>query len=156
MPGWYGVGTAVEAYVADEAHLQRLQTMYQQWPFFHNLIDSVERAMSKADMGIAQLYTELVADETIRHRFSQQILTEYQRTITWVLQITGQKALLDQKPFLQHAIRMRNPYIDPLHFIQISLLKRLRSAQNNREIDHLREVIFLTVNGIAAGLKNSG
>ncbi len=158
LPGWFGVGAACKAYVTGEAQLRLLQEMYRTWPFFRNLINGAQMALGKADMGIARLYAGLVEDEGIRERVFGDILAEYELTTRWVLRITGQLSLLENAITLHLSIRRRNPYVDPLNFIQVDLLRRLRSLsdQAGAEADALLEAIFLTVNGIAAGLKNTG
>jgi phosphoenolpyruvate carboxylase len=158
LPGWYGLGEALEAYGADPAGLDRLREMYQEWVFFRAFIDNAQMALGKADMGIANLYAGLVEDERIRETIFGQILAAYERTCYWVLQVTGQKGILDNASTLRHSIARRNPYVDPLNFIQVDLLRELRELpdQESREAIEILEVIFLTINGIAAGLKNTG
>lgn len=158
LPGWYGLGDALEGYATDESRLRRLQTMYHEWPFFRGLIDNSQMALGKADMSIAGLYASLVEDMAVRQQVFGQILGAYQRTSQSVLQVTGQPAILAQAKTLKHSIDRRNPYVDPLNFVQVDLLRRLRSLPdpNAPEAQAILEVIFLTINGIAAGLKNTG
>jgi phosphoenolpyruvate carboxylase len=158
LPGWFGVGAACEAFVAGEAHLRQLQEMYRAWAFFRNMINSAQMALGKADMGIARLYAGLVDNERVREQVFGEILAEYERTTRWILRITGQLTLLENANTLRLSIRRRNPYVDPLNFIQVDLLRRLRSLPDPAgvEAEALLEAIFLTVNGIAAGLKNTG
>jgi phosphoenolpyruvate carboxylase len=158
LPGWYGLGAALQAYANTAERLQQLQEMYQHWPFFQQVIDNAQIALGQADMGIARLYAGLVDDERVRTEVFGEILTAFEQTRHWILQITGQRDLLDNDPTLQHAIRQRNPYVDPLNFIQVSLLRRLRALPDptSSEAPAMLEAIFLTINGIAAGLKNTG
>jgi phosphoenolpyruvate carboxylase len=159
LPEWYGLGSALAAYAGlDSTRLGQLRQMYEHWPFFRNLIDGVQMALSKADMDIARLYAELVEDEAARNEIFGAIQTEYVRTRRWVLQVIELDDLLGREPVLKTSVRRRNPYVDPLNFIQISLIHRLR-ALPDAESEEAREIlraIFLTINGIAAGLKNTG
>jgi phosphoenolpyruvate carboxylase len=158
LPGWYGLGAALAAYNTDAGRSHLLQEMYHHWPFFEAVIDNAEIAMSKADMGIARLYANLVEDEAIREPIFNQIEAEFQRTGEQILKITGQHQLLENEPVLQRAIASRNPYVDPLNFIQVSLLRQRRALtdDDSDESKKLLRTIFLTINGIAAGLKNTG
>ncbi|HSH01129.1 MAG TPA: phosphoenolpyruvate carboxylase [Anaerolineae bacterium] len=158
LPGWFGVGTALAAYGESEEGRGRLQAMYQQWPFFKTIIDNAQLSLGKADMGIARLYAELVTDVDVRDEIYGIIKTEFDRTATWILLITEQNEILDNSQTLKRSIQSRNPYVDPLNFIQISLLHRLREIDDNEseEAQEILRVIFLTISGIAAGLKNTG
>jgi phosphoenolpyruvate carboxylase len=158
LPGWYGLGEALHGYGADTAGLEMLREMYREWVFFKALIDNAQMALGKADMGIARLYAGLVEDDSIRETIFGEILNSYERACDWVLRITGQKYILDNARTLKHSIERRNPYVDPLNFIQVNLLRQLRAMpdQDSPEAKELLEVIFLTINGIAAGLKNTG
>jgi phosphoenolpyruvate carboxylase len=161
VPSWYGVGLAFETYCeADDcggAGLERLQTMYQGWPFFAALIDNVELDLAKADMGIAQQYAGLVADETLCAAIWGQIEDEHARACRYIERITGQDALLSKNPVMRRSIDRRNPYVDPLNFIQVALLRDLRQADPaSPEYAALLGAVMETVNGIAAGLKTTG
>jgi len=158
LPGWYGLGTAIESYATHPEQFTLLQEMYQQWPFFQNNIDNAQVAMGKADMGIARLYANLVEDERVRELIFGFILDEFQRTRQAILKITQQKEILDNEPVLQRSIRLRNPYVDPLNFIQVSLLRKLRALPDpdGDDAQPIWEGVVLTINGIAAGLKNTG
>jgi phosphoenolpyruvate carboxylase len=158
LPGWFGIGEAIQGYAADTERLEMLREMYHQWVFFRALIDNAQMALGKADMGIARLYSGLVEDEAIRETIFNQILSSYHLASDWVLQVTGQMGILENARTLKHSIERRNPYVDPLNFIQVNLLRKLRSMpdQESPEANELLEVIFLTINGIAAGLKNTG
>ena len=153
LPGWYGLGTGLNA-VHDH---ELLRAMYSGWPFFRTLLNNAEISLLKADMGIAALYAELVPDPELRDRLFAVILAEYSRTCETVLAISGHHNLLENEPVTQKAVRLRNPYVDPLNYIQVEMLRRLRSLpETNPEIESLRETVVLTINGIAAGLKNTG
>jgi len=172
LPSWYGVGGALEEYVGEgEGRLEDLQRMYHTWPFLRAFLDNLQMTLSKADMHIAQHYTSLVDDAILRERFSLAILEEYERTRDILLKIVGGKALLDTTPVLQRSIRLRNPYVDPLSYFQVMLLRKLRALggpllldvsnlQSASEQEHERArltyAVLLTINGIAAGLRNTG
>ncbi len=172
LPSWYGVGGALEEYIAeDSARLGQLQQMYRQWPFLRAFVDNLQMTLSKADMHIAQNYASLVGDKALRERISDEIQQEYQRTRDMVIKIVGGKALLDNTPVLQESIRRRNPYVDPLSYFQVALLRRLRTlggplmldkmlqqdaTPEERERARLTYAVLLTINGIAAGLRNTG
>jgi len=122
------------------------------------MLDNTEMSLLKADMDIAALYVELVHDKAVATKIFGQIREEYQRTHDAVLSISGHKNLLDAEPITQHAVQLRNPYVDPLNYIQVEMLRRLRALPDS-ESDQalsLREVVGLTINGIAAGLRNTG
>lgn len=159
LPGWYGVGAALSAYHnRDQARLQQLQEMYQQWPFFRTTLDNAQMALAKADMGIARLYAGLVEDVVVREHIFGIIQTAFNETRHTILLVTNQRELLDNEPVLQNSIRRRNPYVDPLNFIQVNLLRRLRLLGEDKSptAQQLLHAIFATINGIAAGLKNTG
>lgn len=154
LPGWYGLGAALSA--TDD--MAQLQTMYQEWAFFRHTIDNAQLALAKADMGVARLYASLVTDEVVRDTIYGQVSAAYQETVRLILLVTGQQELLDNTRTLKRTIRRRNPYVDPLNFLQVSLLRRFRALpdQNSPEAQELLQAIFLTINGIAEGLKNTG
>ncbi|MDQ2686932.1 MAG: phosphoenolpyruvate carboxylase [Armatimonadota bacterium] len=167
LPGWYGIGAALEKYAnLSPAHQERLQQMYREWPFFATTLDNAQMSLAKADMDIAARYAKLVPDETLRERVFGTIREEYDRTVRLICRVTAQESLLDNSPILQKSIRLRNPYVDPLSYLQVELLQRLRalppsSGENESETlrtqrRDLRAVVLLSVNGIAAGLKNTG
>nr|HET6902828.1 phosphoenolpyruvate carboxylase [Ktedonobacteraceae bacterium] len=172
LPSWYGVGSALEAYHAEHPEsLAQLQEMYRSWPFLRAFLDNLQMTLSKADMHIAHHYALLVENEALRERISTEIVQEYERTQRMLLRIVGGKALLDTSPVLQRSIRLRNPYVDPLSYFQVSLLRRLRAAggplvldelaqetatEQERERAKLTYAVLLTINGIAAGVRNTG
>ena len=158
LPGWLGVGAALTEFGRSPAQIELLRRMYRDWPFFRNVLDNSQVSMAQADMGIARLYADLVENERVRELIFGQVSAAFETTRDAVLQVTGQRQLLDHDPVLQRAVRQRNPYIDPLNFIQVSLLRRLRALPNldSAEAEAIRDTIFLTINGIASGLKNTG
>lgn len=158
LPGFYGLGAALEGFSTDPQRALLLVEMYRRWPFFRILIDNAQLSVAKADMGIARLHAGLVEDKTLRDRIFGLIDGEHARTAKWILKITGQNELLDNEPVLQRAIRRRNPLIDPLNFVQVDLLRSLRAMDEptTDQAESIRRVIFGTMLGIAAGLKNTG
>jgi len=155
LPGWYGLGSAVHDYLTQQGgDLAMLHTMYQRWAFWRTLIDNAQMILAKADLTIARLYADLVGDQELAARIYERIAEEYQRTVGAICQITGQKALLENVPVLQRSIQRRNPYVDPLSFVQLLLLKRLRASQEPDE--ELLTGVLESINGIASGLKNTG
>jgi phosphoenolpyruvate carboxylase len=158
FPGWYGLGSALDAglNLADGEML--LRSMYREWPFFQTLIDNAQLTLAKADMKIASHYASLLRHDSIRERILGILSREYRITLAGILKVTGQAQLLDHEPVLQKSVALRNPYIDPLNYIQVELLRRHRFRQaNSLGDDHaLRMAIELTINGISHGLKNTG
>ena len=154
LPGWFDIGSAVDAWAAAARH-DVLATMYREWPFFRTMIDNSQVSMRKADMLIAEVYASL-ADAADRDLVYTRIRDEFTRTKAAICRMTGQRNLLDAAPWLQRSIRMRNPHIDPMNYIQVALLRRLRSGDAPDETVALREAVLLSVNGIAAGLRNIG
>jgi phosphoenolpyruvate carboxylase len=154
LPGWYGLGSGLKSF---EDHAL-LREMYTDWPFFQSLLDNTEMSLLKADMGIAALYVELVPDHDMGKQLFAQICGEYESTYSMVLDISGHTQLLEREPVTRNAVQVRNPYIDPLNYIQVETLRRLRSLSDadQSEAKALREVMAMTINGIAAGLRNTG
>jgi phosphoenolpyruvate carboxylase len=154
LPGWYGFGSALVA-VQDQALLRE---MYRGWLLFKTMIDNTEMSLIKADMDIASLYVGLVPDQEMGRRFYNTILDEYQRTREAVLSISGHAYLLDAEPVTQNAVLVRNPYVDPLNYVQVEMLRRLRALPDpdGEQARAIREVVTITINGIAAGLRNTG
>ncbi|MDE3088704.1 MAG: phosphoenolpyruvate carboxylase [Chloroflexota bacterium] len=153
LPSWYGLGTALH-----RQPLAVLQEMYAAWEFFRALLDNTEMSLLKADMDIAALYSALVPERARADRIFEQIRGEYDLTRDLVLRVTQHSELMEEDAVIQHSVQLRNPYVDPLNYIQVGMLKRLRALpdQNSAEADALREVISVTINGIAAGLRNTG
>jgi len=157
IPGWYGFGTAVENFVQqagnEQEALKQLQEMYRTWPFLQTLLSNMDMVLSKSDLGIASRYAELVTDPELRQSVFTSIRTEWELCMKWLFAITGYSELLQDNPTLARSIRIRTPYIDPLNHLQIELLRRYRSGDDD---DTVRRAIHLTINGVATGLRNSG
>ena len=152
IPGWYGVGSAL-AMARSGEHGQAIDRMYADWSFFQTLISNVEMALVKTDMDIAERYVDALVDPSLHHVF-EKIRGEFDRTMEQVLAVTSQNRLLDRSPVLQRTLAVRAPYIDPLDYLQISLLARQRSGQDADPLS--ARALLLSINGIAAGLKNTG
>ncbi|HEX6036004.1 MAG TPA: phosphoenolpyruvate carboxylase [Anaerolineales bacterium] len=154
LPGWFGLGFALTA-VKDDGLLRE---MYKGWALFKTMLNNAEMSLLKADMGIASLYVDLVPDKELGGEIFRQIRAEYDRTRDVLLAISGHASLLDEEPITQHAVQLRNPYVDPLNYIQVEMLRRIRALpdQEGPEAQSIREVISITINGIAAGLRNTG
>jgi len=150
LPGWYGFGSAVESAGAPIAELAEL---YASWPFFSSALANMEMVLAKADMAIAGRYAGLVEDRGLADKVFGQIRAEWERTTGALLAITGQTRLLQNNPDLAAAIRSRLPYIDPLNHLQIELIRRRRRGDTDEAVV---EGIHLTINGIAAGIRNTG
>jgi phosphoenolpyruvate carboxylase len=155
VPAWFGVGYALERYAAKGPdHEKRLREMMKSFTLFSDLVRNVEIAMAKADMPIARLYaTALVPDAALRERVFGILAEEFDRTRRMLMLVTGQKELLEGNSVLSHSIRLRNPYVDPMSLIQVELLRRKRSGEPSEELDY---ALGATINGIAAGLHNTG
>jgi phosphoenolpyruvate carboxylase len=132
--------------------------MYRSWALFKTMLDNTEMSLLKADMGIASLYVELVPDKELGREMFRIIREEYDRTRDAVLSISGHANLLDAEPITQNAVQLRNPYVDPLNYIQVEMLRRIRALPDpeSDQAQAIREVISVTINGIAAGLRNTG
>jgi phosphoenolpyruvate carboxylase len=154
VPAWFGVGHALDRFTArSPAHSQLLREMMHAFPLFASMIRSVEIAMAKADFAIARLYADLVTDPALRDRVFGMLRQEFECTRQLILAVTGQKELLEKNPVLSRSVRLRNPYVDPLSLIQVDLLRRKRAATADPSLDY---AIGATMNGIAAGLHNTG
>ncbi len=154
LPGWYGLGTGLAA-----APREVLAEMYARWPFFRALLDNAEMSLLKADMDIAALYVALADDVPGAAEIFARIRAEFERTRAAILSISGQRELMSADPVIQRSVILRNPYVDPLNFIQVEMLRRLRTASGATDagrVEAVREVVTLTINGIAAGLRNTG
>ncbi|WP_020473404.1 phosphoenolpyruvate carboxylase [Zavarzinella formosa] len=157
LPGWFGLGSAVTEFLKTHPNgLAMLRDMYARWPFWRTLIDNAQMILAKADMVIARLYADLVSQPEIAERIYGQIAAEYRSAVDAVCQITGQTELLEKSPVLQTSIDRRNPYVDPLSFIQLVLLQRLRSGADGPSRDELITGVLESINGVASGLKNTG
>jgi phosphoenolpyruvate carboxylase len=159
IPSWYGVGQAFEHYCSlDDCEgegLTQLQAMYCDWPFFHALMQNVELDLAKADMGIAEQYAALVTDSALRDAIFGDIRAEHVRACHYICVITGQDDLLSGNPVMRRSIDRRNPYVDPLNFIQVALLRDLRRS-DAPDYEATLQAVMETVNGIAAGMKTTG
>jgi phosphoenolpyruvate carboxylase len=150
LPGWYGFGSAVRD---GGVEIAALKDLHDSWPFFSSALANLEMVLAKADISIAGRYAGLVEDRDLADRVFGQIKAEWERTNEALLAITGQSALLDKDPDLAAAIRARLPYIDPLNHLQIELIRRRRRGDTDEAV---KEGIHLTINGVAAGLRNTG
>jgi len=155
LPGWYGFGSAVSAWLADhpDSGMDLLREMYRDWPFFRGLLSNMDMVLAKTNMAIASRYAELVPDETLRRAVFARITAERKASIAALLDILESSQLLDANPLLDRSIQNRFPYIDPLNHLQVELLKAHRLGSDDPKI--LRGLL-LTINGISAGLRNSG
>jgi phosphoenolpyruvate carboxylase len=159
LPGWFGFGSAIHELLHDAKPKERatnlalLKRMYRQWPFFRTLLSNMDMALSKADLDLAALYSELVADARLRKKIFTAMCEEWDKTIDALVQITGEKQRLANNPILARSIRHRFPYIDPLHHIQVELVRRYRTGQSDERV---KRGIHLSINGIASGLRNTG
>lgn len=169
LPGWFGLGTGLAKFLLDaegginQSQLTKLSEMYHNWPFFNTLITNGQRSLGSADINIARLYASLVRNEKIRAEIFGLIEKEYQLTVDLVLAITGNQSILEDVPVLARSTRLRNPYVDPISFIQVGLLRRLRQECGPTAIDQDREhceqmldIILHSINGIAAGVQTTG
>ena len=155
LPGWYGFGSAVRAWLAEHPAdgMAILRAMYREWPFFAALLSNMDMVLAKSDIAIAERYAGLVTDAALRDAIFTQLRGEWQATIAALLDIMEQKSLLESNPLLSRSIRNRFPYLDPLNHVQIELLKRHRAGDTDENA--VRD-IHRTINGIATGLRNSG
>ncbi|MBA3329083.1 MAG: phosphoenolpyruvate carboxylase, partial [Solirubrobacterales bacterium] len=155
LPAWYGLGTALEA-AREEHGVQTLREMERDWPFFAALLSNAEMACVKADLDIARRYAELYKDEPARERIWSAIESEFQRTLRELGQVLDEEHLLDREPTLQRSLARRKPFVDPLSFVQLELLRRLRAPGEEADQPELVRASLLAVNGIAGGLRNTG
>ena len=154
LPAWFGVGHALERFCAQGSEQEQLlNEMFSRFALFNDLIRNVELAMSKADLAIAKLYASLVRDEALRERVWGLISDEFERTRRMLLVVKQQDKLLEKNPVLSRSIRLRNPYVDPMSLIQVDLLRRKQSGDDSEELNY---ALAATINGIAAGLHNTG
>ena len=155
LPGWFGFGSAVKQFIAQEGEsgLAQLKAMYKHWAFFRGLMSNMDMVLSKTDMGIASRYAELVEDVELRERIFGAINSECEITVEMLLAVTGNSRLLQDNSTVARSLLTRTPYIDPLNHLQVALLQRHRSGDNNELV---KRAIHLTINGIATGLRNSG
>jgi phosphoenolpyruvate carboxylase len=154
LPGWYGFGTAVDAWLAENpGGLELLREMHRDWPFFASLLSNMDMVLAKTDLAIASRYAALVSDDALREQIFPRLRAEHRATVQNLLSISRADRLLQSNPLLARSIRNRFPYLDPLNHIQVELLRRYRAGDRD---DRTKRGIHLTINGIAAGLRNSG
>ncbi len=160
LPGWYGFGSAVDNMLAEggtpakrKEATQLLQKMVKEWPFFRTLLSNMDMVLAKSDLALASRYSELVTDTKLRKKIFSAIEAEWHRTVSALALITGEKQLLADNASLQRSIRHRFPYIDPLHHLQVELVRRYRAGQADERV---QRGIHISINGIAAGLRNTG
>ncbi len=153
VPAWFGVGYAIDRYLAESGALDLLQTMAKEFPLFIDLLRNVEMALGKVDLATARLYSSLVEDAKLRERVYDMFEAEFHRTVRAVLDVTGQTELLQTNRVLAHSIKLRNPYVDPMHLIQVDMLRRKRAGEDTPEVNR---AIAATISGISAGLRNTG
>ena len=159
LPGWLGFGSAIEAFLHDPKNgnkkqaLSLLQKMYKEWPFFRTLLSNMDMALAKSDLALASCYGELVEDPKLRKRIFTAIEDEWHKTVNALTIVTGDKVRLANNPALARSIRHRFPYIDPLHHLQIELVRRYRAGKHDERV---QRGIHIAINGIAAGLRNTG
>ncbi len=158
LPGWYGLGTALEAYRAAHGNtgLDEIARLASDWPFLSSLLDNAEMSLAKADIGVARLYAALATNPGDDRRWNA-IESEFRRTSALLSRVTGREQLLDGSPVLQRSVALRNPYVDSLSELQVRLLARLRAlAPDDPERERVLRLVQLTVNGVAAGLQSTG
>ena len=153
VPAWFGVGYALDQFLAQSGALPLLETMAKEFPLFIDLLRNVEMALGKADLGTARLYSTLVQDGKLRERIYDMFEAEFHRTVRGLFAVLRQKELLETNRVLAHSIKLRNPYVDPMHLIQVDMLRRKRAGEDTPEVNR---VIAATINGISAGLRNTG
>ena len=156
VPAWFGVGFALEEYLSRPGATDSLalfQTMAREFPLFIDLVRNVEMALGKVDLATARLYSSLVEDPTLRERIYDLFDAEFHRTVRAILAITRQTELLQTNQVLAHSIKLRNPYVDPMHLIQVDMLRRKRAGEDTPEVNR---AIAATISGISAGLRNTG
>ncbi|HET9441188.1 MAG TPA: phosphoenolpyruvate carboxylase, partial [Longimicrobiales bacterium] len=153
VPGWYGIGKVLYDLTRDAQRLQHLRKLYAEWPFFRMVIDNAERELARARLPIAQRYARLDAQNGAACH--EKIARDFQFARTAILVITGQQELLDNSPVIQKSIALRNPYTDVLNLLQIELIRRYRAA-SEAERGTLRQLLFLSISGIAAAMQSTG
>ena len=153
VPAWFGVGHAFSQFLEKPGSLALLQDMAHEFPLFIDLLRNVEMALAKVDLSTARLYSSLVKDAELRERVYDLLEAEFHRSVRTVLAITGQSELLENNQVLARSIRLRNPYVDPMHLIQVDMLRRKRAGEDTPDVNR---AIAATISGIAAGLRNTG
>ena len=157
LPAWFAAGTGIKKFLDETGNISILQNMYKHWPFFEATINNLQMALTKADLHTAKEYADMVDDKEVSERIFQQIKDEYDVTKDIIIQITGQEELLDHRPNIKESVRLRNPLVDPLNHLQVLLLSQLRNVEeDSEEYGELLMEALLTINGVAAGLRNTG
>lgn len=157
LSAWYGIGQGLDGFVrTDPEGLGLLREMYQRWPFFTSLIDNAAMSLAKSDLGIARRYAALVRSDAVREKVFGLIEDGHKTSVHMVLAVCQRTRLLSNHPVLEESIRLRNPYIDPLHLLQVRFLERWRDTPESRRTEKHRRLLALTVNGIAFGMKSTG
>jgi phosphoenolpyruvate carboxylase len=157
LPSWYGAGTAFASFTAEDGSPELLRQMYEGWPFFRTLIDFMQMTLAKSDLRIAENYTSLVSDPDVRDRLWSRISEEHAACVDALLLITGNHNLLDDSPVLQRSIRLRNPYVDPLSYVQVTLLRRLRALpEDSPDREDALNTLLLSISGVSSGMLNTG
>jgi phosphoenolpyruvate carboxylase len=154
VPGWYGVGHGLAAALRDQSHAETLHRLYREWPFFAAVVNNAQREMARARLDIAERYARL-HDDPEGSAYHDRITADFQLAREAILRITGQTALLDTSPVIRRSIELRNPYTDVLNLVQIELLRRYREAADDAR-EPLRQLLFLSINGIAAAMQSTG
>jgi phosphoenolpyruvate carboxylase len=161
LPGWYGFGSAIEAFAgATRGRTDRvalLRRMHKQWPFFRTLLSNMDMVLAKSDLRVAARYVELVEDKRLGQRIFKAIQAEWQRTAEALALITGEPARLAGNPSLARSIEHRFPYLDPLNHLQVELMRRYRARrEGDPDVQRMQTGIHISINGVAAGLRNTG
>jgi len=157
ISAWYGVGSALKEFAEQTpGGLEQLRKMYRRWPFFRALLDNAEVSLAKTDLDIAHQYASLVESAAVRKKIFGTIESEYTRSVEAVLAINGHQELLETQPVLAQSIRLRNPYVDPLNYLQIRYLALWRKAGEAQRTEQLRRLLAITVKGVASGMKSTG
>jgi phosphoenolpyruvate carboxylase len=160
LPGWFGFGSGIEAYLesapntrARSQRMRLLQSMLARWPFFRALTSNMEMVLAKTDQAVAGRYAQLAADPTRGRAIFGRIRDEYRLTLKHWLAISGQRKLLESNPELARNLQLRRPYIEPLNHLQVELIKRHRAGQTDERV---KRGIYISINGVSAGLRNTG
>jgi phosphoenolpyruvate carboxylase len=152
LPSWLGLGEALD-HALEQGRLQELRDMYRDWPFFQSTIDLVEMVLAKADPGIAARYDAILVPQELQS-FGEKLRERFSLTMQTLLRVSGHKELLEENEVLRRSIDVRNPYVDPINLTQIEILRRLRSGKEDDP--RLHDALLITINGIAAGMRNTG